>query len=178
MSEQASALTDDVEATEVRTEVASGEATEPENRVLPNLTFPELLRLYRKRAGLTQKTLARLAGVSGAVVYRAEKGESMPHSETVERMVKFLPLTPGEATLLLSSSENERKPTLLDLILEARAIFRLEEEADRLEEIGFPETDDVDADISTYSRNTELVLQYAAEAETRRKKFMAYVSDW
>ncbi len=47
-----------------------------------------ILRHSRRRAGLTQRGLAELAGVKQPVIARIESGASEPRMETMERLLK------------------------------------------------------------------------------------------
>ncbi len=54
------------------------------------LRFPQRLRELRLKAGLTQKELARRAGVSQALIARIEGGAVNPRLSTLQRIVRVL----------------------------------------------------------------------------------------
>ncbi len=54
------------------------------------LPTPEELRRLRKRAGLTQKELAKRAGVSQSLIARIESGSVDPRLSTLRRILKAL----------------------------------------------------------------------------------------
>src|SRR5262249_17229776 len=58
--------------------------------------FGLLLQEYRLRAGLTQEALAERAGLGRRSVQGLERGENLPHRETVRRLGEPLDLSPDE----------------------------------------------------------------------------------
>jgi transcriptional regulator with XRE-family HTH domain len=67
-------------------------------------SFAALLQQHRLAAGLTQETLAELAGLSVHGVQRLESGASHPHRETVRRLVQALRLSHAEATAIQAAA--------------------------------------------------------------------------
>jgi len=53
----------------------------------------EIIRFHRKRAGLTQKQLATLAGVGKTVVFDIEQGKSSVRLSTLLAVVSVLNIT-------------------------------------------------------------------------------------
>ncbi len=51
---------------------------------------PEELRRLRKKAGLSQRELARLAGVSQSLIAKIEKGEVNPRISTLMKIIRVL----------------------------------------------------------------------------------------
>ena len=63
----------------------------------PALSFGELLRRYRGRAGLTQEELAQRAGLSVDAIGLLERGtRQRPHSDTIARLATALALAQDE----------------------------------------------------------------------------------
>lgn len=52
--------------------------------------FADVLKATRKRAGLTQKELADLAGVGKTLIFDLEKGHEMVHFEKLKKICKVL----------------------------------------------------------------------------------------
>lgn len=52
--------------------------------------FSEVIRYYRKQAGLTQAELARLAGVGKTVVFDIEKGKQTIQLDTLLKLLAVL----------------------------------------------------------------------------------------
>jgi transcriptional regulator with XRE-family HTH domain len=68
----------------------------------PGETFGALLQAFRRRAGLSQGTLAKLAGIDPSYVNRLERGErEPPKREIVEALIFALQLSPQDADRLL-----------------------------------------------------------------------------
>jgi predicted ATPase/DNA-binding XRE family transcriptional regulator len=63
----------------------------------PASVFGDLLRRYRRGAGLTQEGLAERAGLSVHGVQKLERGVTHPYRETAERLAAVLQLTPEDA---------------------------------------------------------------------------------
>ncbi len=57
---------------------------------MSSLPTPEEIRKLRKRAGLTQKELARRAGVSQSLIARIESGSVDPRLSTLKRILQAL----------------------------------------------------------------------------------------
>jgi len=70
------------------------------------VTFAELLRQLRARAGMTQEALAEQAGVSPATIAALEQGlRRRPYPHTIAQISNALALTPADrATLLARAS--------------------------------------------------------------------------
>src|SRR5947207_14228224 len=63
----------------------------------PALSFGELLRRYRGRAGVTQEELAERANLSVDAIGLLERGtRQRPHSETIARLAAALALAQDE----------------------------------------------------------------------------------
>src|SRR5262245_23180649 len=58
--------------------------------------FGVLLREHRLGAGLTQATLAELAGLSARGIQALERGTSRPYRETARRLAEALALSPEQ----------------------------------------------------------------------------------
>ena len=87
----------------------------------PALSFGELLRHFRGRAGLTQEELAERAGLSVDAIGLLERGlRQRPHSDTITRLAVVLALAPHEraqfeaagrsSTSALTASDRRRLP--------------------------------------------------------------------
>ncbi|MCW8805576.1 MAG: type II toxin-antitoxin system Y4mF family antitoxin [Ignavibacteriaceae bacterium] len=50
----------------------------------------EVIRLHRKKSGLTQKGLADLAGVGKTVIYDIEKGKETIQLDTIKKILSVL----------------------------------------------------------------------------------------
>ena len=72
------------------------------------------LRDRRKHAGLTQQTLAELAGCSISMVRLMERGYDPPRSATRTRVVAILEALPGQTRRGPSGSPGRVKPTTSD----------------------------------------------------------------
>lgn len=73
-------------------------------------SWSELLQQARKRQRLTQKELARRAGVSKDIVSSLEQGRRRPTTATVRPIVDALELSPEAADTLLTAAGLERIP--------------------------------------------------------------------
>lgn len=69
------------------------------------MAFPENVRIYRKRAGLSQKELAELVGVSQQTIDRYESGSRQPNITDGVRLADVLHTTSEK---LVKSQKNER----------------------------------------------------------------------
>src|SRR5438270_9105437 len=70
-----------------------------------SLTFGQLLRRFRKSAGLTQEVLAEQAGISARTISDLERGlYQHPHWDTVQLLADALGLTPEDRRILESAS--------------------------------------------------------------------------
>ena len=67
-------------------------------------TFPETLRAYRRRAGLSQLALATRAGLDSTTVNRWESGARQPTREHVFAVAVALNLSPRDTDRLLASA--------------------------------------------------------------------------
>lgn len=70
--------------------------------------FGERLKIIRKQAGLSQKSLASLLQVSQQSVWKWEMNESSPNPETVAKIAKIFHVS---SDYLLGLTEQEEKPT-------------------------------------------------------------------
>lgn len=50
----------------------------------------EVIRMHRKKSGLTQKGLADLAGVGKTVIYDIEKGKETIQLDTIKKILSVL----------------------------------------------------------------------------------------
>jgi HTH-type transcriptional regulator / antitoxin HipB len=50
----------------------------------------EVIKLHRKKSGLTQKGLADLAGVGKTVIYNIEKGKETIQLDTIKKILSVL----------------------------------------------------------------------------------------
>ena len=67
--------------------------------------FGELLRVYRKEAGLSQSELAERAGLSASAISALERGERRrPYPHTVRMLADALQLPDRDRTTLLHSA--------------------------------------------------------------------------
>lgn len=86
----------------------------PMSAEMPDLQFQstaELLRRYRRAAGLTQEELAERAAVSARSVSDIERGISLtPHRSTLDGLADALDLTPKERHFLQASVRAVRGP--------------------------------------------------------------------
>lgn len=57
---------------------------------MSGLPTPEYIRMLRKRLGITQKELARRAGVSQSLIARIERGTVDPRLSTIRRILSVL----------------------------------------------------------------------------------------
>ena len=57
---------------------------------MSSLPTPEYIRFLRKKAGLTQKELARRAGVSQSLIARIERGTVDPRLSTLRKIMRVL----------------------------------------------------------------------------------------
>jgi transcriptional regulator with XRE-family HTH domain len=58
--------------------------------------FGDLLRNYRRAAGLTQEALAERAGLSVDGIQKLETGATHPYGDTAQRLAAVLQLTPED----------------------------------------------------------------------------------
>jgi transcriptional regulator with XRE-family HTH domain len=59
-------------------------------------TFGEILREYRRAAGLTQEALAERAGLSVYGIQKLERGATHPYRDTAQRLLAALQLAPED----------------------------------------------------------------------------------
>jgi len=53
-------------------------------------TIAEIVRYHRKKSGLSQKELAKLAGVGKTVVFDIENGKTSVRMDTLQKILKIL----------------------------------------------------------------------------------------
>lgn len=63
---------------------------------------PSKLALYRRKKGLTQEQLAELSGVTARTIQRIEKGDVVPHTQTLKMLAGCLDI---DAELLMDDPE-------------------------------------------------------------------------
>ena len=68
----------------------------------------EIIRFHRKRAGLTQKQLATLAGVGKTVVFDIEQGKSSVRLSTLLAVVSVLNITLEPESSLMGEWHREK----------------------------------------------------------------------
>ena len=71
------------------------------------LLIGEMIRFHRKRAGLTQKELADLAGTGKTVVYDLEKGKRSVQLITLEKILHALNIKISFTSPLMDVSNNK-----------------------------------------------------------------------
>jgi HTH-type transcriptional regulator / antitoxin HipB len=69
-------------------------------------TLSEVVKFHRKQSGLTQKTLAELAGVGKTVIYDIEKGKETVQWDTVNKVLAVLNIKIKFESPLLNLMEN------------------------------------------------------------------------
>jgi len=52
-------------------------------------SFPEILRAYRRAAGLSQERLAKQARIDESTIAKWERGETRPMAATLRRVMQF-----------------------------------------------------------------------------------------
>jgi y4mF family transcriptional regulator len=65
-----------------------------------------IVKLHRKKSGLTQKALANIAGVGKTVIYDIEKGKETVQWDTVNKVLAVLNIKIKFESPLLQSMEN------------------------------------------------------------------------
>lgn len=55
-----------------------------------NINLAVIIKFHRKKAGLTQKSLADLAGVGKTVIFDLEKGKESVQFDTIRKVLKVL----------------------------------------------------------------------------------------
>lgn len=60
------------------------------------MSFSDKLKATRIKKGMSQKTLADIAGVSQAAIYQWEKGTRTPKIEQIQKIADALEVLPGE----------------------------------------------------------------------------------
>src|SRR5690242_13950141 len=84
-------------------------------------SFGDSLRRFRIAAGLSQETLAELAGVSARAVSDLERGiNTRPHRETVALLAGALRLSPRDREALEDTVVRRRAPRLKSPVPEKR----------------------------------------------------------
>jgi DNA-binding XRE family transcriptional regulator len=74
----------------------------------PEADFASLLRLYRRRAGITQEQLGQLSGLSVRTIRNLELGQTRPYSDSSRRLSETLQL-PAEARASFERLAGERR---------------------------------------------------------------------
>ena len=75
-------------------------------------SFGQLLREYRRTAGLTQEALAQRTNLSVDAIAGLERGRrSAPHVDTLRRLVEGLELTPSQRDELLHAADPISRPS-------------------------------------------------------------------
>ncbi len=76
------------------------------------VSFGQLLREYRRKAGLTQEALARRTDLSVDAIAGLERGRrSVPHVETLRRLVEGLQLSSSERDELVHAADPSARPS-------------------------------------------------------------------
>ena len=70
-------------------------------------SFGNKIKAVRKKAGLTQRALAKRAGVSNTIIYQIEKGTRNPGLKTLEKLSKAL----GVSFEALRGSKAKQNPS-------------------------------------------------------------------
>jgi transcriptional regulator with XRE-family HTH domain len=94
----------------------------------------DLVREARKRAGLSQRTLAEMAGTTQSAIARLETGHSTPSFDTVLRLVRLCGLDLDVMLVDRDNSDWAQATQLRDLSAEERLI-RMEQFAAQLREL-------------------------------------------
>lgn len=71
------------------------------------MTLPQALRYHRKKAGLTQLELARLAGVGKTVVFDLEKGKKTVQLDTLLKVLEALNIRIAFESPLMKAAERD-----------------------------------------------------------------------
>jgi y4mF family transcriptional regulator len=69
--------------------------------------IPKILRYHRKKAGLSQQELAKLAGVGKTVVFDLEKGKETVQLDTLKKILLALNITLKLESPLMEAYERE-----------------------------------------------------------------------
>lgn len=73
------------------------------------INIGELLRYHRKRSGLSQSELARIAGVGKTAVFDVEHGKEIVQWDTLSKILHALNIKVGfESPLMASFREKEK----------------------------------------------------------------------
>ena len=107
---------------------------------MTTLDAARLLREARRRAGLTQRDLARRAKTSQSVVARIENGSTSPSTETLSRLVQAAGLeisaelhpSPAIDSHMLDDVERILRLTPEERLIEVRNLTRFERAARRV----------------------------------------------
>jgi HTH-type transcriptional regulator/antitoxin HipB len=73
-----------------------------------NSEIASLIRFHRKKSGLSQEALAKLAGVGKTVVFDAEKGKESIQLDTVKKIFRILNITMKFESPLMALYEREK----------------------------------------------------------------------
>ena len=74
-----------------------------ESKMIETKSFSEILRYYRKAAGLTQAQLAERAGMMTSVIARYETGNAMPRKKAIEKLAAALDVSPDVFSCICST---------------------------------------------------------------------------
>ena len=77
------------------------------------LELPSIVRLHRKKAGLSQKQLADLAGVGKTAVFDLEKGKESVQMDTVRKILRVLNIRMSFASPLLDAMRAQEETDAL-----------------------------------------------------------------
>src|SRR5215467_12190270 len=76
-------------------------------------SFGELLRQYRRSAGLTQEGLAERTGLSVHGIKKLERGVTHPYRDTAQRLAAALQLGPNDEDQFRAAVQPVRRPETL-----------------------------------------------------------------
>jgi HTH-type transcriptional regulator/antitoxin HipB len=71
--------------------------------------LPSIVRYHRKKAGLSQNELARLAGVGKTAVFDLEKGKESVQLDTLEKVLRVLNIEMKFNSPLMQEYEREER---------------------------------------------------------------------
>jgi y4mF family transcriptional regulator len=74
-----------------------------------NHKLPSIVRYHRKKAGLSQHELARLAGVGKTAVFDLEKGKESVQLDTLEKILRALNIEMKFTSPLMQEYEREER---------------------------------------------------------------------
>ncbi len=73
-----------------------------------NESIGSMIRFHRKKSGLSQQALAKLAGVGKTVVYDIEKGKESVQLDTLNKILAVLNITFAFHSPLMTQYEKEK----------------------------------------------------------------------